>query len=466
MLRLALVAAFAALIAAPSAAAWTWPSDGPVHREFVLVANPYAGGQHRGIDVGGAPGAAVAAPAGGTVSFVGTVGANGRTVTIQTADGYAVTLTHLGTATVLRGVVVAEGAPVGTIGPSGTPEVDVPYVHLGVRLAADADAYVDPLALLPARGALEAPAPPAPAGPESPVEALAVAPEQQRPSIAAVRELPDAGAPFDAPEPPAAPAVSVPAPEAAAAAPAPVPEEAAASAPPAEEEPQHGDLLVKERYALPVVAATPRAASPQSRPAPATASARAPWTAPRDRTLQPLRAGSPAAARSPRADRQTRPSALPGARVPVPTRGALRDARRPPVAAPFAPHDAAPVAVAVARSRRGLPLAELLVAVLSAAAVALARARVVGDAARRLRRRDVLRDNADLLRERDAEHRQRVYDGGRRRVHPASTPARGGDVLPHRRRRALDEGVPRRAGAGTRAVRVPGADRGSLERAA
>ena len=62
-----------------------------------------------------------------------------------------------------------EGAVVGTIGPSGTPEHEAPYVHLGVRVASDPNGYVDPLALLPPRAA-PAPAPTtacsvAPAGP-------------------------------------------------------------------------------------------------------------------------------------------------------------------------------------------------------------------------------------------------------------------------------------------------------------
>ena len=48
-----------------------------------------------------------------------------------------------------RDALVSEGDVVGTIGPSGTPEVDVPYVHLGTRVAALPQGYVDPLALLP-----------------------------------------------------------------------------------------------------------------------------------------------------------------------------------------------------------------------------------------------------------------------------------------------------------------------------
>ena len=49
------------------------------------------------------------APAAGVVSFAGTVPTHGRTVTIQTADGHAVSLTHLGRVAVARGDSVAEG---------------------------------------------------------------------------------------------------------------------------------------------------------------------------------------------------------------------------------------------------------------------------------------------------------------------------------------------------------------------
>lgn len=129
--------------------------QGPVLQPFAYdQAHPYASGQHRGIDIGAAAaGDSVVAPAAGSVSFAGTVPTNGKSVTIETADGYSVTLTHLGSLLVSKGAAVAEGDAVGTVGPSGTPEVDAPYVHLGIRLAADPNGYVDPLGLLPAPAA-------------------------------------------------------------------------------------------------------------------------------------------------------------------------------------------------------------------------------------------------------------------------------------------------------------------------
>ncbi|HEX3237887.1 MAG TPA: M23 family metallopeptidase [Gaiellaceae bacterium] len=148
--RLALLV-FVFLLWTPAAYAWSRPVQGSVLQPFAYdEAHPYAAGQHRGVDLeADAAGETVVAPAGGTVSFAGTVPTNGKSVTIETADGYSVTLTHLGSIAVVKGATVAEQDAIGAVGPSGTPEVDVPYVHLGIRVTADPNGYVDPLRLLP-----------------------------------------------------------------------------------------------------------------------------------------------------------------------------------------------------------------------------------------------------------------------------------------------------------------------------
>ncbi len=189
---------------APPALAWTWPADGPVLRPFVLGDDPYAAAQHRGVDVASPSGGLVRAPASGVVSFAGTVPGGGRTVTIQTADGYSVTLVHLGSIAVERDQTIAEGAGVGSAGRSGQAEHPEPYVHLGVRVTADPNGYVDPLGLLPSRGG------PPPASPAPPAE--------QEP------EVPPAPSPV-----PEAPSVPVPAPQT----PAPAPATPGPAAPPA-----------------------------------------------------------------------------------------------------------------------------------------------------------------------------------------------------------------------------------------
>ena len=202
---------------APPALAWTWPADGPVLRAFEFGDDPYAAGQHRGIDVGGERGSPALAPAGGVVSFAGTVPGGGRTVTVRTSDGYSVTLVHLGSIEVEAESMVSEGASVGTIGASGAVEHTRPYVHLGIRVTSDPNGYLDPLSFLPGREAdpPATPAPPGDAAPTVPVpaepEAPAPAPETPAPPADAPAPAPQAPAP--APEAPA-PAPGVPAPAA------------------------------------------------------------------------------------------------------------------------------------------------------------------------------------------------------------------------------------------------------------
>ena len=163
-----------ALVLAPAGLAWTCPLDGTVLRPFSFGDNPYAGGLHRGIDVGGEVGNTVRTPVGGTVSFVGTVPSGGTAVTIQTSDGYSVTLLQLESAVVSRGAIVDEGAVVGAVGRSHDAVTIAPHVHLGVRVTAEPEGYVDPLGLLPGCGQAAADAQPAePAPVPVPIEPTA-----------------------------------------------------------------------------------------------------------------------------------------------------------------------------------------------------------------------------------------------------------------------------------------------------
>jgi hypothetical protein len=162
----------------------------------------------------------VLAPAAGDITFAGTVPSSGKSVTITTADGYAVTLTQLGSITVNKGATVAEGDGVGTIAATGDTDISQPYVHLGVRIAAEAQGYLDPLTLLPQRAL--APAVLVPAAVVDPPPAAAPLAEP----------APPAPAPVVNPEPRAepAPVVDQHVPSAApAAAPAPVVESAPAA---------------------------------------------------------------------------------------------------------------------------------------------------------------------------------------------------------------------------------------------
>ncbi len=199
----------ATLVCAPPALAWTWPQDGPVLQPFVLGGDPYAAGQHRGIDVAGPAGAPVRAPTAGTVSFAGTVPSGGRTVTIQTADGFAVTLLHLGSLGVVRGATVAEGASVGTLTSGGDADHAVPYVQMGVRIAADPQGYLDPLLFLPARVQTDASGASGEEPAAEPVEAAPADPPVSVPTAgAASSEPPVAIAGVDSPAAPSGTAVA------------------------------------------------------------------------------------------------------------------------------------------------------------------------------------------------------------------------------------------------------------------
>jgi hypothetical protein len=289
MRRLVCALALAAVV--PCVAAWTWPVRGPVLQTFSFdPAHPYAAGEHRGIAIGAATGTAVVAPAAGTVTFAGTVPTNGKSVTIVTASGLAVSLTHLGSITVAQNASVAEGDAIGTVGPSGTPELDVPYVHLGIRQAANDQGYLDPLDFLPV------PAPPAPAPPPAPSPAPAPVPAPSAPPAA-----PAVGAPQPAAPPAAAPAPA-PAPQPApppASTPAPAPILEAPPAPSIAVAPSQTGIAVKAARATATVTAPHAAVTPAVT---RTEVGRAPTTAPARRepaAVSPARPAAPHAGRRP-----------------------------------------------------------------------------------------------------------------------------------------------------------------------
>jgi Peptidase family M23 len=177
--RWAALAAIVWALAVPSsAAAWSWPVTGPVLRPFHVDGDPYAAGQHRGVEIAAAPGEDVLAPIAGVVAFSGTVPGAGRTITLRTEDGYSITLLHLGSLAVRAGTAVAERDVVAGA-ELGAGEWGVPSVYLGVRLTAEPHGYLDPLSLLPARSGRAAD--PAPGPGPAPVEPPAGAVQQAEP---------------------------------------------------------------------------------------------------------------------------------------------------------------------------------------------------------------------------------------------------------------------------------------------
>jgi len=186
----ALLLTTSAFLASPAHAAWVWPVGGEVITPYRNGDDPYASGQHRGIDIAAPVGTAVRAAAAGDVRFAGTAGSSGLTIGIRTADGYDTSYLHLSSLAVRAGTRVAAGERIGAVGTTGTRSATAPHLHFGVRDAGTRYAYRDPLAFLP---------PP-------PV-------------------------PVPAPNPPAAAPAPVPAPLAPSAAPAPVPAPRSAPAP-------------------------------------------------------------------------------------------------------------------------------------------------------------------------------------------------------------------------------------------
>src|SRR3954467_14347239 len=132
----ALAATLQLLTGTALAGGWTWPIRGPVLTAYRNGGDPYAAGQHRGIDIGAPVGSRVAAAAGGTVTFAGVVGSSGLTVSERTADGrFDLSYLHLSSLAVQRGEVVTQGAPVGAVGVSGRRSVATPPLPLGAPQA-------------------------------------------------------------------------------------------------------------------------------------------------------------------------------------------------------------------------------------------------------------------------------------------------------------------------------------------
>ncbi|MFN8129988.1 MAG: M23 family metallopeptidase [Solirubrobacteraceae bacterium] len=142
---------FALLLALPAppaaAAPWPWPVRGRVLGAFRAGPDPFAAGQHRGIDIAAPLGTPVGAACAGTVRFAGPAGRSGLTVTVQ-CGALTATYLHLGATAVGRGDRLAAGAPIGTVGRSGTPRHRTAHLHFGVRRTGRRWSYVDPLTLL------------------------------------------------------------------------------------------------------------------------------------------------------------------------------------------------------------------------------------------------------------------------------------------------------------------------------
>ncbi|HEU4850221.1 MAG TPA: M23 family metallopeptidase [Terrimesophilobacter sp.] len=120
---------------------WVWPLDPPhtVARPFIAPATPYSSG-HRGIDLHGAVGSAVYAPAGGVVHFSGFV-VDRPVISIRHPGGLVSSFEPV-ISKLVAGTVVHRGD---TIGALQSGHCGAPCLHFGVRLHGE---YVSPLGYL------------------------------------------------------------------------------------------------------------------------------------------------------------------------------------------------------------------------------------------------------------------------------------------------------------------------------
>ncbi|MEO1082354.1 MAG: peptidoglycan DD-metalloendopeptidase family protein [Pseudomonadota bacterium] len=118
---------------------WLWPSGGRVIRGF-------DGNLHKGIDIGGARGAAVRATAGGRVVYAGSgIAGYGLLLILRHNDEYLSAYGHNDELLVNEGDTVRAGAVVARLGSSGTDSVKL---HFEIRRSGRP---IDPRSILPAR---------------------------------------------------------------------------------------------------------------------------------------------------------------------------------------------------------------------------------------------------------------------------------------------------------------------------
>ena len=113
----------------------SWPVRGPVNSEYGRRRSPWNGRlqRHEGIDIGGAPGTPVTAPAPGTVVTASVQGgALGKYVTVDHGNGLRSRYGHLAKVNVTPGQRIEKGQVLGVVGSTGRSTG--PHLHYEVRV--------------------------------------------------------------------------------------------------------------------------------------------------------------------------------------------------------------------------------------------------------------------------------------------------------------------------------------------
>lgn len=126
----------------PGFGTYRWPVHGEVLRPFDESNGPFGAG-HRGIDIAAPFGAAIRAPADGTVSFAGTV-AGSLFISIDHPGGIRTSYSWVSVISVKKGAALKAGAIIGGTG-QGHPGSERPHLHFSTRLDGT---YIDPMLLL------------------------------------------------------------------------------------------------------------------------------------------------------------------------------------------------------------------------------------------------------------------------------------------------------------------------------
>lgn len=121
------------------------PADGPVRGGFGRVVDPrfQTVTVQKGVEIGARAGDPVRAVAPGRVAHAGWFKGYGNLVIVDHGDGYHTLVAHLGTMTAAGGEEVAAGAPLGTVGDTGS--LKGAYLHFEIR---EKGRPVDPVAWL------------------------------------------------------------------------------------------------------------------------------------------------------------------------------------------------------------------------------------------------------------------------------------------------------------------------------